>query len=262
MYAAAFIGDKIIDLAGWDQGQAAETSGLNVTYKTNFQGVSYIGGTYGRQFFRPGTMASASFTSRFQLIDFLPTEYQRWASYFMQSMPVRLANQSGCTVRLSQPYPTAMGIRQVETLTGSGTAVGSSVLRMIFTSIGNDVTPQQYDFAVADGQTSSQWMSIVRNILSVVPQIQMQFSVSGTGSQAILTRRSPYALQDNALSVTIQQITGTGIASATSENTTSVTAWTLMSDLTFYDASVDVAVTQIGTSVILNTSVNGRLTSP
>jgi len=32
--------------------------------------------------------------------------------------------------------------------------------------------------------------------------------------------------------------------------------------LTFYDASVNVSTTQVGTSVMLNTSVTGRLTAP
>jgi hypothetical protein len=35
-----------------------------------------------------------------------------------------------------------------------------------------------------------------------------------------------------------------------------------MSEITFYDANVSVAASQIGTSVLLNTSVTGRLVTP
>lgn len=263
MYAAAFIGDKIIDLAGWDQGQAAETSGLSISSNYNFQDVAYIGGTYGRQFFRPGTMASASFTSRFQLIDGSSTQYQRWVSYFIQSMPVRLSNQSGCTVKLSQPYPTVMGTRQVETATGVGTIVTAGNAKITLTSTAIDSSPLVITFPVSTGQVPSSWMATAREYFSTIPIIQQAFNVSGTGADLVLTRKSPYAGNDGTLNIAIANDTCTGItADPTSEHTTSVTAWSLMSDLTFYDASVDVAVTQIGTSVILNTSVNGRLTSP
>jgi len=35
-----------------------------------------------------------------------------------------------------------------------------------------------------------------------------------------------------------------------------------MNEITFYDANVSVAASQIGTSVLLNTSVTGRLVAP
>jgi len=261
MYAAAFIGDKIIDLAGWDQGQGAETSGLNVTYKTNFQGVSYIGGTYGRQFFRPGTMASASFTSRFQLIDGSSAQYQRWVSYFVQQMPVRLANQSGCTVKLSQPWNT--GTPQVETATGIGTIGTAGNAKITLTSTATDFSPLVITFPVTSGQVPSSWMATARAYFSTTPSIQQFFNVSGTGADLVLTRKSPYASNDTTLNMAIANDTCTGITAApTSTNTTAGVALDPMNELIFYDASVDVAVTQIGTSVILNTSVNGRLTSP
>jgi len=263
MYAAAFIGDKIIDLAGWDQGQGAETSGLNISSNYSFQDVSYIGGTYGRQFFRPGTMVSASFTSRFQLIDGSSYQYQRWVSYFVQTMPVRLSNQSGLTVRLSQPYPTTMGTRQVETATGLGTITGAGNAYVTLTGAGLDFASFIFSIPVTVNQTPSQWMETVRLFFLTYPPVQQYFNVSGTGADLVLTRKSPYAANDSTLNIAIANGTCTGITAApTSASTTAASEWTLMNDMLFYDASVDVAVTQIGTSVILNTSVKGRLTSP
>jgi hypothetical protein len=263
MYAAAFIGDKIIDLAGWDQGQGAETSNLSISSNYNFQNVSYIGGTYGRQFFRSGTMASCSFLSRFELIDGFSTQYQRWVSYFLQSMPIRLANQSGCTFKITQPYPALMGTRQVETATGIGTISTSGNASITLTGVGLDASPYLISVPVVSGETPSQWMLTVRSYLQADPLVLQFFNVSGSGADLVLTRKSPYAANDTTLNIAIANVTSVGITAApTSVNTTAGVAFTPMTELTFYDASVNVSTTQVGTSVMLNTSVIGRLTAP
>lgn len=263
MYAAAFIGDKIIDLAGWDQGQGAETSNLSISSNYNFQNVSYIGGTYGRQFFRSGTMASCSFSSRFELRDGFSTQYQRWVSYFMQSMPVKLADQSGCTFKLTQPYPTFMGTRQVETATGVGTITGSGTASVTLTGVGLDTASHVLSVPVTSGQTPSQWMLTVRSYFQADPLVLQFFNVTGSGADMVLTRKSPYAANDSTLNIAIANGTCTGITAApTSVNTTAGAAFSAMSQMTFYDASVNVSTTQVGTSVMLNTSVIGRLTAP
>lgn len=263
MYAAAFIGDKIIDLAGWDQGQGAETSNLSMSSNYNFQNVSYIGGTYGRQFFRSGTMASCSFSSRFELIDGTTDQYQRWVSYFLQSMPIRLADQYGCTLKLTQPFPTFMGTRQVETATGSGTITTSGNASITLTGAGLDVSPYTISVPVVSGQTPSQWMLTVRSYFRSSPFIIQYFNVSGSGADMILTRKSPYAGNDTTLNIAIANGTSVGITAApTSASTTPGVAFSPMNELTFYDASVNVSTTQVGTSVMLNTSVTGRLVAP
>jgi hypothetical protein len=265
MYAAAFIGDKIIDLAGWDQGPAAETSNLNISYSNQFQSVSYVGGTWGRQFWRPGSMATVSFDSRFSLVDSASTQYQRWATYFMLMVPSYFANQQGCTLKLTQPYPTIMGTRQVETATGVGTITGAGNVRVVITAAGMDDSPIAIDVPVTLGQTASQWMNTVRFYVESILSIRMQFAVSGSGADMILTRRSPYAANDSTLNISIggTGTTATGITAApTSTNTTAGVAFSPMSEITFYDANVSVAATQLGTSVLLNTSVTGRLTAP
>lgn len=263
MYAAAFIGDKIIDLAGWDQGPGAETSNLSISYDNQFQSVSYVGGTWGRQFWRPGSMATVSFDSRFNLPDL--AQYQRWATYFLGSVPSYFANQQGCTFKLTQPFSFAMGTRQVETATGVGTITGAGNVRVLITASGMDDSPLWIDVPVQFGQTASQWMNTVRNYVGTLSRYIMQFSVSGSGADLILTRRSPYAVNDSTLNISIggTGTTATGITAApTSVNTTAGIAFSPMSEITFYDANVSVAASQIGTSVLLNTSVTGRLVSP
>lgn len=267
MYAAAFIGDKIIDLAGWDQGPAGETSNLSISYNSQFQSVSYVGGTWGRQFWRPGTMASASFDSRFSLVDAFGHEYKRFITYFLLVLPSYFSNQQGSTLKLTQPFPSVagMGTRQVETATGVGTVTGSGNVRVILTASGMDLNPLALDIPVTLGQTASQWMGIVRAYLAATSQIQMYFSISGSGADMILTRKSPYAANDSTLNISIggAGTTATGITAApTSVNTTAGVAFIPMSEITFYDANISVAASQVGTSVLLNTSVTGRLVTP
>ena len=265
MYAAAFIGNKIIDLAGWDQGPGAETSNLSISYDSQFQSVSYVGGTWGRQFWRPGTMATVSFDSRFSLVDTASDQYQRLVSYFLLVLPSYFSNQQGSTLKLTQPYPTLMGTRQVETATGVDTVTGAGNVRVILTASGMDSSPLALDVPVTLGQTASQWMATVRNYVASTPQVLMQFAVSGSGADMILTRRSPYASNDSTLNISIggTGTTATGITAApTSTNTTAGVAFSAMSEITFYDANVSVAASQIGTSVLLNTSVTGRLVAP
>jgi hypothetical protein len=265
MYAAAFIGNKIIDLAGWDQGPGAETSNLSISYDSQFQSVSYVGGTWGRQFWRPGTMATVSFNSRFSLVDAASNQYQRLVSYFLLVLPSYFSNQQGSTLKLTQPYPNLMGTRQVETATGVNTVTGAGNVRVILTASGMDGSPLAIDVPVTLGQTASQWMATVRGYFSTIPQVQMLFTVSGSGADMILTRRSPYAANDSTLNISIggTGTTATGITAApTSTNTTAGVAFSAMSEITFYDANVSVAASQIGTSVLLNTSATGRLVAP
>ena len=262
MYAAAFIGDKIIDLAGWDQGQGAETSNLSMSSNYNFQNVSYIGGTYGRQFNRSGTMASCSFSSRFELPDPYSDQYQRRVSHFIQSMQIRLAMQSGCTFKLTQPFPGLMGTRQVETATGIGTIGTGGFATVTLTGAGLDVSPYVLSIPVNPGEIDFTWMFRIKSYYIADPVITQFFNVSGSGANLVLTRKSPYAANDSTLNIEIKNGTCTGITTTNSVNTTAAVAWSPMNELTFYDANVNVATTQVGTSVMLNTSVTGRLIAP
>jgi hypothetical protein len=209
-------------------------------------------------------MATVSFDSRFSLLDGARTDlYQKLISYFLLLLPSYFSNQQGSTLKLTQPYPTLMGTRQVETATGVGTVTGAGNVRVTLTASGMDSSPLAIDVPVTLGQTASQWMATVRDYFSTAPQVQMYFVVSGSGADMILTRRSPYAGNDSTLNIAIAQTTATGITAApTSTNTTAGVAFSPMNEITFYDANVSVAASQIGTSVLLNTSVTGRLVAP
>jgi hypothetical protein len=207
-------------------------------------------------------MATVSFDSRLDFKDWSSNQYQRFISYFILSLPNYFANQRDSSLRLTQPYPTAMGTRQVETATGAGTVTGAGNVRTVVTAAGMDGSPLIIDVPVTLGQTSSQWMQMVRDYFSATPQVNMYFTVSGSGSRVVLTRKSPYAGNDSTLNISIggTGTTATGITpDATSTNTTAGVAFVPMSDITFYEANVSVAASQIGTSVLLNASVTGRL---
>ena len=265
MYAAAFIGSKIIDLAGWDQGPAAETSNLNISYSNQFQSVSYVGGTWGRQFWRPGSMATVSFDSKFRFPDAYSPDYQRFATSFLLDIPNNFVNQSGCIFKICQPYPYGNGIRdrQIETAAAVGTVTTAGTANIVVAYNGMSGSPITVPFSVSVGDTASNWAEKARLALARNSVISTYFSVSGSAQYIILTRRSSFAEQDSAFNIAINKGTSVGIVdNPASGNTQATGSWLLMSEITFYDANVSVAATQLGTSVLLNTSVTGRLTAP
>jgi hypothetical protein len=212
-------------------------------------------------------MATVSFDSRFNFPDPITDQYQRFVSYFLLVLPYYFLNQQNSTLKLTQPFPSVagMGTRQVETATGVGTVTGAGNVRVILTASGMDINPIAHDVPVTLGQTASQWMATVRAYFSTTPQIQMLFAVSGSGADMILTCRSPYASNDSTLNISIggTGTTATGITAVpTSVNTTAGAEFIPMTGITFYDANVSVAASQVGTSVLLNTSVTGRLVAP
>jgi len=263
MYAAAFIGNKIIDLAGWDQGPGAETSNLSISYDSQFQSVSYVGGTWGRQFWRPGTMANVSFDSRFNFPDQLVSHSQRSIGHYLLTLQSRLVNQQGMTFKLTVPIYGSMGTRQVETATGVGTVTGAGVVRYTVTAAGIDINPWILDDNVSVGETPSVWIQRAVERINRFNEISNYYTASRSGNDLILTRRSPYAGNDTTLNISIAQTSGTGITNApTSVNTTAGSSFSYWYEVVFYDANVSVAASQVGTSVLLNTSVTGRLTAP
>jgi hypothetical protein len=263
MYAAAFIGNKIIDLAGWDQGPGAETSNLSISYDSQFQSVSYVGGTWGRQFWRPGTMATVSFDSRFSFPDQLTTQFQRSIGHYLLTLQNRFINQQGMTFKLTVPNYLSMGTRQVETATGVGTIGTSGVIRYTITSADADLNPYILDDNVTSGETPAVCIQRAVDRLNRVNEISNYYTASRSGNDLILTRRSPYAGNDTTLNISIVQTSGTGVTNApTSVNTTAGTSFSFWYENTFYDANISVAASQVGTSVLLNTSVTGRLTAP
>lgn len=263
MYAAAFIGNQIIDLAGWDQGPAAETSNLNISYSNQFQSVSYIGGIWGRQFARSGSMATVSFDSRFDFPDQLTSQSQRSIGHYLLTLPSRFVYQQGMTFKLTVPNYGSMGTRQVETATGVGTIGTSGVIRYTITSAAADISPWILDDNVTSGETPSVWVQRAVDRINRSNEICNYYTASRSGNDLILTRKSPYADNDSTLNISIAQTSGTGVTNApTSVNTTVGTRFNFWYEITFYDVNISVAASQLGKSVLLNTSVTGRLAAP
>jgi len=275
MYAAAFIGDKIIDLAGWDQGPGAETSNLRISYDNQFQPVSYVGGTWGRQFWRPGTMANISFDSRLNigLGNYIEVnagrydyDYQKNVTTFITKIPTYFSNQSGALFKMAQPNPLNMGVRQRERTQAVGTVTTAGTANIVVTYPGLDGSPLTIPFDVEVGDTNGQWVEKARIALSESYEISMYFDVQvESGTNISLVRRSPWSVQvgGSAFNIAIDKGTSNGIVDdPTSVNNRSAVDWDLLSSVVVYDANISVAASQVGTSVLLNTSVTGRLAAP
>lgn len=275
MYAAAFIGDKIVDLAGWDQGPGAETSNLRISYDSQFQSVSYVGGTWGRQFWRPGTMANISFDSRLDIglgsyinfnVERYDYDYQQNVTRFITSIPTYFSNQQGALFKIAQPNPLSMGVRQRERTTAVGTVTTAGTANIIVTYPGLDNSPLTIPFDVEVGDTDGDWAEKARTALSESYEISMYFDVEvESGTNISLVRRSPWSVQiaGSAFNIAINKGTSNGIVDdPTSVNSRSAVDWDLLSSVVFYDANISVAASQVGTSVLLNTSVTGRLAAP
>lgn len=263
MYAAAFIGDKIIDLAGWDQGPGAETSNLSISYNNQFQSISYVGGTWGRQFWRPGTMATVSFDSRFVFDNDTDISLSN-VNYYLLTLQNRFANQQGMTFRLSGVDYLAFGNRQVETATGVGTTTSSGLVEFTISGKLVDNSPVSVLIDVAQGTSPQDWIDLAVDAIKNIPQVATFYDVySLSGARLRLRVKSPYATNDSTLNIAISTPAPIGITNdPTSSTTTSGVPLSPSSEITFYDANVSVAATQVGTSVLLNTSVTGRLTAP
>lgn len=261
MYAAAFIGNKIIDLAGWDQGPAAETSNLNISYSNQFQSVSYVGGTWGRQFWRPGSMATVSFDSRFVFDNNTPI-YCENVSYYLLTLQNRLANQQGMTFKISSPSPN-LGTRQVESAAGIGTVSSNGFITFTITGKLIDNGPISFSILGETGMTPSTWIQAAVDFCNTFPEITTFYDVYRSSSNFRMRVKSPYATNDSTLNIAISTTESIGVTNdPTSTTSTSGVPLSPSSEITFYDANVSVAATQVGTSVLLNTSVTGRLTAP
>jgi len=115
------IDSTVIELAGGD-GRQSETSGLRIDTETNFERVAYLGVTDGRQFARPGSYVSVSFSS----IQTFSTVTD--AEEYILELPADLADQSGATVQIGRSNPAIL-IAGTLTIDGSTPATsGASYL--------------------------------------------------------------------------------------------------------------------------------------
>jgi hypothetical protein len=225
------IGSTVIELAGGD-GRQSETSGLRIDTETNFERVAYLGVTDGRQFARPGSYVSASFSS----IQTFSTVQA--AEAYILGLPADLSDQSGATAQLGREVATI-----VVTGTLSPAMAGTYTFREIingrpfyekgtFNTIG-------YSYISWDGD--DEWLLI--RVDSISPL-----------TLSIWESDSDVATPDLA--------TGwTAVSPAT--GTPTLTAGTVITpSLTIYDAQANVSASHRGCAVTLDVQISGRLTAP
>lgn len=126
------------------------------------------------------------------------------------------------------------GTAQVETATAAGTATASGNITVTVTSTGMSGSPRDVVVAIASGDTASQWATKVRTALSANSVIAARFTVGGSGTSIVLTRKplatfeaegedvNFYPANDTSLNIGIADTGTTGITPAsTSTGTTS-----------------------------------------
>ena len=130
------------------------------------------------------------------------------------------------------------GNAQVETATAAGTVTVAGNTTITVTSAGMAGSPKAISVAVAVSDTPSLWAAKVRTALAADTVVSGRFTVSGTTTAIILTRKPTtvvsgdithniYPATDATLNVAIATGTATGItAAATSADTTAGVATT------------------------------------
>jgi hypothetical protein len=226
------IGSTVIELAGGN-GRESETSGLRIDTETNFERVAYLGTVDGRQFARPGSYVSASFSS----VQTFSTVQA--AEAYVLGLPADLADQSGATAQLGREVPTI-----AVTGTLSPDATGTYTFREIF-----DGRPgyEKGTFGTAGysgiswNDDNSRWELAV--LVSVSPlEIANWRSTSDVATPDLATG-------------------WTALSPAT--GTPTLTAGTIITpSLTIYDAQANVSSSHRGCAVTLDVQISGRLTAP
>lgn len=248
----AFPSGVVTKLAG-ATGRSSETSGLDLTTENQTQIAAYIGGVEARQFWRSGSLVSASFRC-VQSFDTVED-----AEAVLLTMPRGLINQSGVTAGFGSI--TATGTAQVETATAAGTATGAG--NVTVTVVGLPIGTVTANVEIASGDTATVWAGKVRTALAALHRIRAQYIVSGTGADIVLTARFP-AANDTTLNIALANGTPSpGITpAATSTNTTAGVADSFSYGLALYDAVAIVSASQQGAALTINVSITGRTTAP
>jgi len=223
------IGATVIELAGGN-GRESETSGLRIDTETNFERVAYLGVTDGRQFARPGSYVSASFSS----IQTFSTVQA--AETYVLGLPTDLADQSGARAEI---YTTPRGTMTVTgTLTSDGTAPAVPGTLAYLGLLNGKVAYESGDWIL-------EW---VEDFPAPGTDSWRLKDDGGTGAEWYSS--SAVATPDAATSWTaVLPATGTP-------------AFVPGPVLTIYDAQANVSASHRGCAVTLDVQISGRLTAP
>lgn len=248
------IGSVVIPLAGYT-GRTSETKGLQISTQAQSQTVAYIGTAEARQFWRPGSLVTASFTS------FLTFGSVADAEFFIGTLPTDMINQDGATAILGTR--TALGTAQVETATAAGTATGNGNVTVTITSAIVDGSPLAITVPISSGDSAATWAGKVRTALAANLAVSKRFSVGGSTTSIQLTAKVA-ATNDATLNIALANGSPSpGITpAATSADTTAGVADTVTPTLTLYDAIAAIGTDAQGASVMLNATITGRTDNP
>jgi hypothetical protein len=220
------IGATVIELAGGN-GRESETSGLRIDTETNFERVAYLGVTDGRQFARPGSYVSASFSS----IQTFSTVQA--AETYVLGLPADLADQSGAEAELG---------REVDSIIIGGTLTDGTD-PVVFPEL-----PR-----IADFGGKAQYSDDAG--LGLVYWDSPYWIIEWNGDVYSVWRST----ENVALPSTVS--TWTAVSPAT--GTPTVTNSTVITpSLTIYDAQANVSASHRGCAVTLDVQISGRLTAP
>lgn len=95
------------------------------------------------------------------------------------------------------------GVAQVETATAAGTASASGDVTVTVTSAGMTGSPLAVTVPILSGDTASVWAGKVRTALAANVTIAARFTVSGTTTSIILTRKPGEVLTDGVNTVNL-----------------------------------------------------------
>jgi hypothetical protein len=254
MICTLTIGSTVVDLAGYT-GRSSETSGLSISTSVQAQNVAYIGTTEARQFWRPGSLVTASFTSRMSF------DTVGDAEFYIANLPFDLIDQQDAVAVLARR--SALGTKQVETATAAGTASASGNITVTVTSAIIEGSPIILTVPVNIGDDASDCAVKIQDAIEANDAIMRRFTLSGPLPNIRLTARRA-AANDSTLNIAIANGSPSpGITpAATSANTTAGVADTLTGEITLYDAIAAVGVDAQGASVTLSATVTGRTTAP
>lgn len=226
------IGATVIELAGGN-GRESETSGLTINTETNAERVAYIGVTDGRQFARPGSYVSVSFSSvqTFSTVQAAET--------YILGLPADLADQSGAEAEIG---------REIDAITVGGTLSPTVTGNHLFRGLQDGKPSYEKGTPTTLGYSEIYWDSDISTwnlvvVTSVSPlTINYWEAFSSVATPDLATGWNP-----------VSPATGTPTFTATSVITPS---------LTIYDAQANVSASHRGCAVTLDVEISGRLTSP
>jgi hypothetical protein len=223
------IGATVVELAGGN-GRESETSGLRIDTETNFERVAYLGTVDGRQFARPGSYVSASFSS----IQTFSTVQA--AEAYVLGLPADLADQSGARAEI---YTTPRGTMTVTgTLTSNGTTPAVPGTLAYLGLLNGKV-------AYETGNWTLEWVD--------------DFPASGTDSWRLKDEGGTGAewYSSSAVATPDAATSWTAVSPATG-----TPAFVPGPVLTIYDAQANVSASHRGCAVTLDVQISGRLTAP